>query len=240
MWVDSGGTKTHEPFFRVPISFRCGEFSAENFLDADPYNFTSAGMVTAKWTMEQKTFLVSCIMKKQIAGVLSSGMKKSDWNDVLKDFNALAKVDYDKKQLESQYYSLREQFVAIKGLRNRYGIGWDPFHHRVTAPDSCWDELEKVKPALLHYKTTEFPWYDDIGSMVDGTPATGSYSRQFTAAVEKEKEIEEEKEIVSEKEDLEEVEEAELMPEELLDTTISSIPETETRKVNAPCRQTNL
>jgi len=114
------------------------------------------------------------LQAKEDGNTAEGGFKATVWKAIADSYeDPLKKKD---RAAESKWTRLKKEYKDIKWLREDVsGFGWDDQNKLVTATDEVWEELEKSKPGLLKWRTTPFPWFDDILAILGEQLSRGKY-----------------------------------------------------------------
>ncbi|KAF9787271.1 hypothetical protein BJ322DRAFT_712789 [Thelephora terrestris] len=142
-----------------------------------PETFTM-GPHRCHWSAQDDRILVETLLIQKAAGnKAQSGWKSVVWGVVAAELQKVAadgQAEKTASKCNDHYCNLKSDFMLIKKLRNMTGFGWDDERNLVVAADDQWDELAKENPHAKKWRTTPFPIYDEMFSLVDGIVATGA------------------------------------------------------------------
>ena len=124
--------------------------------------------MTAHWTTANISALISEFQKVAIKSTSEGGLKSKEWAAVISEFKAATGCDYDKKQLQSKMNELKADYNLVKTLQDLSGFGWDDRNKVVTASTSVWDSYIASHPKAKKWKTTQFPYFEDLKALFEG------------------------------------------------------------------------
>ncbi|KAF2941999.1 hypothetical protein DAI22_03g388900 [Oryza sativa Japonica Group] len=117
-----------------------------------------------------KIFLDICIAEKEKLNYNKKGLTKVGWQNVYRNFREQTCKNYDSKQLQNKFNTLKRQHSLWKKLKNKSGAGWDNNTGTIRCDDDWWeDRIELTFHPYLPCRRIEKP-----NSIGDRTPCGGS------------------------------------------------------------------
>jgi hypothetical protein len=100
-----------------------------------------------------KVFLDLCLAEKDnLNYVAKKGLTKQGWQNLYSNFREKTGSNYDKKQLQNKFNSLKRLYKLWRKLRSASGGGWDSRTGTITMDDEWWDRQIAVRTCstLVH------------------------------------------------------------------------------------------
>lgn len=91
-----------------------------------------------------------------------------------------------KPHIEFRLKTLKKDFTMVYDLRygNTSGFGWNSENQLVTASRDVWAEYSKAHVGALKWRSTPFPYFDDLSTIFGKDRATGHNAESAIEAVE--------------------------------------------------------
>ncbi|THU93020.1 hypothetical protein K435DRAFT_861930 [Dendrothele bispora CBS 962.96] len=112
--------------------------------------------------------------QKALGNQAQSGWKSDAWTSVCKRVNSKGSQKGASKTAKKCQDELGAVNTFAYDLFYSSGFGWDEEKKMVVATEEWWACHLKNLPGDEKWKTTPFPWYDDMFALVDGKIATGA------------------------------------------------------------------
>jgi hypothetical protein len=114
-------------------------------LESEKPNKDFEGKIKAVFDIIRDQYLVDlCIEHNVLSNTLSAASKKQAWNRVKDKFNEKFGTNYIKSQFQDHMLYLKRIYHFVKDVKDLSGFCWNPIEHRVTAPQSVWDDYFQV------------------------------------------------------------------------------------------------
>ncbi|KAF5367454.1 hypothetical protein D9758_003829 [Tetrapyrgos nigripes] len=135
-------------------------------------------MWRVKWSNSDVDIMIDELKNQKAQGNQSQSSWKPDtWTTVSKRIIAEGSqegAEKNPKKCSDKYGTLKAQYKTVHYIRTKAsGFGWDEQKQMVVATDEWWDRHLEKFPDDSKWRTTPFPWYDDMFILVDGKIATG-------------------------------------------------------------------
>lgn len=85
-----------------------------------------------------KIFLELCIAEKEKFNFHNNGLTKQGWQNLYRDFRQQTGKNYDRKQLQNKFNTLKRTFKLWRKLKNKSGPGWDQNTGTITETPEWW------------------------------------------------------------------------------------------------------
>uniref|UniRef100_I1QM88 Myb/SANT-like domain-containing protein n=1 Tax=Oryza glaberrima TaxID=4538 RepID=I1QM88_ORYGL len=138
-----------------------------------------------------KIFLDLCIAEKIKRNYNKKGLTNIGWQNLYRNFREQTGKNFDSKQLQNKFSTMKRQYKLWKSLKNMSGGGWDNNSSTIRCDDDWWeDRIEENRDAgQFHGKplehedelTTLFGCMDTeegtmlcVGGIGERTPSGGS------------------------------------------------------------------
>jgi uncharacterized protein YktA (UPF0223 family) len=135
--------------------------------------------MSASWTNERVYFLIEEYRKAAVKSTAEGTLKSAEWTQVINNFNTISNCNYEKKQLQSKMQELKSDYGIIKTLKELSGFGWDDRNKIVTAPNDVWEAYFVSHPKAKKWKTTSFPFFDDLEAIYEGKLVSFSFLKSY-------------------------------------------------------------
>uniref|UniRef100_I1QHH8 Myb/SANT-like domain-containing protein n=1 Tax=Oryza glaberrima TaxID=4538 RepID=I1QHH8_ORYGL len=139
----------------------------------------------------KKIFLDLCIAEKIKRNYNKKGLTNIGWQNLYRNFREQTGKNFDSKQLQNKFSTMKRQYKLWKSLKNMSGGGWDNNSGTIRCDDDWWeDRIEENRDAgQFHGKplehedelTTLFGCMDTeegtmlcVGGIGERTPSGGS------------------------------------------------------------------
>ncbi|KAF9777305.1 hypothetical protein BJ322DRAFT_986067, partial [Thelephora terrestris] len=125
---------------------------------------------------EDRIIVKTLLAKKAAGNQAQSGWKSTVWSAVATELKKVAVgggAEKTASKCSDHHSNLKSEYMQVKRLRGMSGFGWDDGRKLVVADDEHWNQLKKRDPNIGKWKTTLFPIYDEMNSLIDGVIATG-------------------------------------------------------------------
>jgi hypothetical protein len=101
-----------------------------------------------------KVFLDLCIAEKEkLNYVGNKGLTKHGWQNLYSNFRQQTGSNYDKKQLQNKFNSLKRLYRVWRKLKAASGGGWDNTTGTITMDDDWWDRQIAVRTCTIVFST---------------------------------------------------------------------------------------
>ncbi|KAL5536485.1 hypothetical protein ACEPAF_307 [Sanghuangporus sanghuang] len=126
-----------------------------------------------QWKTYQEAILLNVLKNAKEAGEQAeSGWKKETYKWVVEALDGMETdgggAKKEVSQVKSHWQKFKSEYTIIKKLRNASGFGWDDECGCVTATEDVWTAYLAVHKNVHKFKTSAFPFYDEIAKLVDG------------------------------------------------------------------------
>ncbi|KAH9014105.1 hypothetical protein EDB85DRAFT_1899347 [Lactarius pseudohatsudake] len=139
-----------------------------------------------RWSEADEATLVHTLASKAKSNWGDNGPKKVTWTACEAALRGSEKTSGGSpktpQSIKNRWQQIKQEFETVKELRGLSGFGWDDAKKAVTATDDVWEAYlapESHKRARPFRNKKQFPLYDNIAELVDGTQATGANAIQF-------------------------------------------------------------
>ncbi|KAH9013586.1 hypothetical protein EDB84DRAFT_1568586 [Lactarius hengduanensis] len=142
---------------------------------------SSSDKNNTKWTDPDDAILVHTLaQEKANQNWGDNNPKKLVWTTCELALRGSEKVSggrpKDVVAIKNRWQKLKQEYDTVKELRKLSGFGWDPAKKCVTASLDVWTDYCKKHPKAGPFRKKGFPFFDEIGDLIDGTRATGEFA----------------------------------------------------------------
>ncbi|OQS06357.1 hypothetical protein THRCLA_01597 [Thraustotheca clavata] len=126
--------------------------------------------LSAQWNDERDGVLIQGFHAQVSAGRTTSngGLKKDGWHHLLRYFNSLLDLNYQKSQLQSRWTILKKRHSLFKLLKTSPDFQWDAEHQLPVASQAVWNDFIAKYPDALQYRTTPLPYFNELDAILSG------------------------------------------------------------------------
>ncbi|KAI8542268.1 hypothetical protein RHMOL_Rhmol08G0125700 [Rhododendron molle] len=111
------------------------------------------GVADSLWSKKNEAFFID-IMEEEVKtmGSRDTGtFQIKCWARMRKSLSAKAKYEYSELQIKNKFNQLRTMHTKFKSLCNQSGVGWCAEKGTITADDTLWEKLYKVRSDLFPF-----------------------------------------------------------------------------------------